>query len=225
MSASAQGPVRPVWLQGSRVTTAVAPRAAPGDSFDRASTSACGVLAPRCHPSARTRPSGDSSTAPTWGLTPRGPWSASASARLMALCSASVTVIRLPCLAHETRGEGRTTARAAQPVRLPSGLDSACALHHRRSRISTGSASARSRREQEPQLADCHRRFGFSPTPEHVDALSVVNAPRGRFIPCRRATRVRRADARSFTRTSPPDAGCADHGTCRAAGAGVVGGT
>jgi len=25
-------------------------------------------------------------------------------------------------------------------------------------------------------FADCHRRFGFTPTPEHVDALSLVNA-------------------------------------------------
>ena len=33
ISASLHGPVRPVWLQGSRVTTAVAPRASPGASL------------------------------------------------------------------------------------------------------------------------------------------------------------------------------------------------
>ncbi len=41
ISAPAHGPVRPVWLQGSRVTTAVAPRAASPASC-RAAASACG---------------------------------------------------------------------------------------------------------------------------------------------------------------------------------------
>ena len=44
--ARAHGPVRPVWLHGSRVTTAVAPRASAPASAS-ASTSACGVPAPR----------------------------------------------------------------------------------------------------------------------------------------------------------------------------------
>ena len=51
ISASVHGPVRPVWLQGSRVTTAVAPRAASPASVN-AATSACGVPAPRWKPSA-----------------------------------------------------------------------------------------------------------------------------------------------------------------------------
>ena len=45
-SASAHGPVRPVWLHGSRVTTAVPPRAA-SPAWRRASTSACAVPMPR----------------------------------------------------------------------------------------------------------------------------------------------------------------------------------
>jgi hypothetical protein len=63
--------VRPVWLQGSRVTTAVSSpardRHASG-SCASASISACGVPDPRCHPSATMRPSGSSSTQPTCGF-------------------------------------------------------------------------------------------------------------------------------------------------------------
>ena len=43
---AAHGPVRPVWLQGSSVTTAVAPRASAPASA-RAAASACGLPAPR----------------------------------------------------------------------------------------------------------------------------------------------------------------------------------
>ncbi len=35
-----------------------------------------------------------------------------------------------------------------------------------------------------PRLADCHRRFGFSPTPEHVYALESNQRRRHGFIPC-----------------------------------------
>ena len=95
-SASVQGPVRPVWSQGSRVTTAVAPRAA-SPAAASASTSACGLPAPRWKPSPTSVPDGSSRTQPTRGL---GPWgtpgvAASASARCMAACSAAVNVIAL----------------------------------------------------------------------------------------------------------------------------------
>ena len=56
MSARAHGPVRPVWLQGSSVTTAVHPRTSTpaARAASSAATSACGVPTPACHPSART---------------------------------------------------------------------------------------------------------------------------------------------------------------------------
>lgn len=112
MRASAHGPVRPVWLHGSRVTTAVAPWAAPGVSCDSASTSACGVPAPRCHPSARTSPSRESSTAPTCGLTPRGPRAASSSARRIASCSAALAIG--PSFRRRSRRSGGTGSRGAR---------------------------------------------------------------------------------------------------------------
>jgi hypothetical protein len=88
-SAWAQGPVRPVWSQGSRVTTAVPPRASSPASA-RACTSACGPPARWCQPSPTTRPSASSTTQPTTGLglvDPR-PRAASPTARRMAARSA-----------------------------------------------------------------------------------------------------------------------------------------
>ena len=124
---------------------------------------------------------GESSTAPTCGFTPRGPLSASASARRMALvlrvCAPSSVFL---AWLSRLRGKGERRRAPRRPCASHPDYAAQCALHHRRFRNSTGSASASlPEGMQEPRLADCHRRFGFSPTPEHVDALSVVNAPAG----------------------------------------------
>ena len=174
ISASEHGPVRPVWLQGSSVTTAVAPRAAPWASCESASTSACTVPAPRCQPSARISPAGERMTAPTCGFTPRGPLRASASARRMASRSAAFTDIRILLSGS---GKRRTAARSRRSCCLPSGLAAvSCCIT-----VGPGIPPDQPRRHPNrmpvPQLADCHRRFGFTPTPEHVMHLSVVNAP------------------------------------------------
>ena len=82
--------MRPVWLQGSRVTTAVSPAASGAPfavvgSFERASASACGVPAPRCQPAVTISPAGLRRTQPTRGLPPvSGPCPASSSARRIA---------------------------------------------------------------------------------------------------------------------------------------------
>jgi hypothetical protein len=85
ISACAHGPVRPVWLHGSSVTTAVAPLAASADpsasTAASAAASACGVPAPRWNPSAISEPSGASSTQPTRGLGPSGTPGEAASSR------------------------------------------------------------------------------------------------------------------------------------------------
>jgi hypothetical protein len=86
-----QGPVRPVWQHGSRLTNIVAPRArSPASSI--AKISACGRPARGWRPCPTTMPSGDTITAPTIGfgvVTPslRAAWN---NARRMK--SASVTV-------------------------------------------------------------------------------------------------------------------------------------
>ena len=66
-SAWVHGPVRPVCRHGSRVTTAVQPRARSPASA-RATTSACGVPAPRWWPRPTTVPSGSTITHPTRGI-------------------------------------------------------------------------------------------------------------------------------------------------------------
>ena len=140
ISACEQGPVRPVWLHGSRVTTAVVPRAE-SPAARRASTSAWGMPAPRWKPSATVVPSGASSTQPTRGLGPRGTpgVTASASARRMALRSASLVVMSASRSVDLDSG-GRATVDA---IRRWDGVEpSACTSHpdcDRRSRSSTWS--------------------------------------------------------------------------------------
>ena len=56
INASAQGGVRPVWLQGSKLTYTVAPRAC-DPAARNAMTSACASPARACQPSPSMRPS------------------------------------------------------------------------------------------------------------------------------------------------------------------------
>ena len=99
------GPVRPVWLQGSSVTTAVAPRAS-SPAAARASASACGLPAPRWKPSPTSAPEGSSRTQPTRGLGPAGTpgVAASARARSIAECSAAVKLIGASGACSRTQG-------------------------------------------------------------------------------------------------------------------------
>ena len=95
ISASAHGPVRPVWLQGSRVTTAVPPRAR-SPAWASATISACGPPAYAWKPSPTTSPSALSSRHPTtgFGLVVPRPRAPSAIARRIA--SSSVTIAAFP---------------------------------------------------------------------------------------------------------------------------------
>ncbi len=107
--ARAQGPVRPVWLHGSSVTTAVAPRASAPASA-RAAASACGLPAPRWYPSAISAPSASSRTHPTRGFGPSGTPGvrASSSARRIARCSLPLNSISpLRIVRSRTPGRGR----------------------------------------------------------------------------------------------------------------------
>ena len=161
-------------------------------------------------------------TAPTCGFTPRGPLSASASARRIAL---ALRVVSPSSVSFLAQAPGKGERRRAPRARAASHPDSqrVCLLHHRRFRNSTGSAAACFPKGAVPWLADCHRRFGFSPTPEHVDALECSQRTCGWFIPCRRTTYARPHAGRS-SRVACRSA-LTDHGTCLQAGAGVLGGT
>ena len=115
------------------------------------------------------------------GCTPRGPRRASSSARPMALRSAAFTDIRI--LRSRLR-EWRTAARSRRSCCLPSGL-AAFLLHHRRSRNSTGSASATPESD-----ADALARGLSPPVRIHTDpgariALESTQRVLARFIPCR----------------------------------------
>ena len=147
----AQGPVRPVWLQGSRVTTAVLPRAEP-PARARASASACRLPAPRWKPSATRTPASSRRTQPTRGLGPSGTPGVRASSRarvIARLRSAAVNPISPLLSAHGLRGrrgEGgrlapRGTAAVLTCVRFPSGLSPSVQEFHlvNRSLATTGS--------------------------------------------------------------------------------------
>ena len=127
--AIAHGPVRPVWAHGSRVTTAVVPRAR-CPACTRASASACRLPAPRWYPSATVAPASSSSTQPTRGLGPSGTpgVTASARARVIAACSAAVKPISMPLVSGLTdSGAGRRTRTRLQ--QLEPAATPACASH------------------------------------------------------------------------------------------------
>ena len=167
ISASEQGPVRPVWLHGSRVTTAVVPRAASPASRS-ASTSACGPPAPRWKPSATVVPSGARSTHPTRGLGPSGTpgVTASASARRMAaaLCLAG----RHLRLRSGWDSGGRATGHS------PAEREGWRASRQRALLIRTMTVGPGFPPGQPAtgcgRVADCDRRCGVPPPPEHASS-------------------------------------------------------
>ena len=126
-SAREQGPVRPVWLHGSSVTTAVAPRAAPptrAQGVDLGVRRAgAAVVTPRrwCGPSASSR------TQPTRGFGPRGTPSLAASVRARRIAARSVVAeVRSRCAPPvRSRTPGQRRCRGSTPAR-PIGRRSRC---------------------------------------------------------------------------------------------------
>ena len=194
-SACAHGPVRPLWAHGSRVTTAVAPRAREPAACN-AVTSACAVPAPRCQPSPSTTPALSTSTAPTRGLGPRGTpgVSASVNARRIASRSASVATSVLPRLTWP--GQADMGSRGCRVV-LPSGL----------------SPSAQEFHLVNHTLAGCGSRAvtagsGFHRSPEHACADCIIPQRRqpataGDQPRQRRPARRRRPSPRRTRRPRP----------------------
>ncbi len=72
--------------------------------------------------------------------------------------------------------EWRTAARSRRSCCLPSGLAAETCCITVGSGIPPDQPRRHPHRMLMPQLADCHRRFGFTPTPEHVMHLILVNA-------------------------------------------------
>jgi hypothetical protein len=130
INATEQGPVRPVWLQGSRVTMAVAPRAAPSGRCDSASTSAWAVPAPRCQPSARITPSAVAMTQPTRGFAPvSGPFPASSRARRMRRSRSMSSIIPASFVSATNSGGGLRARVRHIPSTDPEGPTEPCASH------------------------------------------------------------------------------------------------
>ena len=154
-----QGPVRPVWSQGSRVTTAVAPAARPAARRERVDLRVRGartaVVAPRRAPS----PSGDSSTAPTRGLGPRGTPGLAARSRARrsaerSRASAALTACSCSSVVRPARPRAETGRRTTPPRHVarrrsrtaPVGRPARVASHpdsHRRLRMTIAVAGRR----------------------------------------------------------------------------------
>src|SRR5689334_4367019 len=177
--ASAQGAVRPVWAQGSRVTTAVPPRART-PAAARATTSAWGPPAACVAPSPVSAPVASRITAPTAGLglvRPRTV-SASASARCMAARSASLTCtcFLVPTsLATRNAGGHRRPSLAAKHLdrfrRISGAVDRAPGYEH----VGTGLGGRDDRvlgdatvhLHEQPQMAGRHVRSRLSHLRQH----------------------------------------------------------
>ncbi len=176
----------PVWLHGSSVTTAVAPRAAPGASLRKGV--GLGVRGARAAVPAlgeHVARRGDEQDAADLRVDAARARAGRASrARRIASRSAAVAVIRHPLV----QTPGRLTDRGAHvtpPVLPPIRTRSSILLHHRRFRSSTGSASARTRSD-----ADASAR-GLSPPVRiltdpgaHFLHFESTQRPDAEFIPC-----------------------------------------
>ncbi len=202
--------MRPVWLQGSRVTTAVPPLAR-SPAARRAWISACGPPARWCQPSPAVRPSESSTTQPTTGLglVCPSPRAASSMARRIAAVSTGAAVATgSSCLSgHGLRGclDDRSGNKATGTPRAGK-----CGPARRKTgRAADGGVPKLARRALPPirtftvgagispaqpaagcgRVADCYRRFGITPTPECAAAFMSVqlqSATSGRR-PCGRS--------------------------------------
>ena len=167
-SASAHGPVRPVWLHGSRVTTAVVPRAAAPACGQRvglgvrragAAVEALGDRRRRRRRAARSRPAG-------WGRAARRAWRPARGRAHRRAARRRVAVIASPL--RSGRGLRGCTAgrRAPRTWRRHRRLR---ALPIRTLTVGPGVPPG------QPatgcgRVADFHRRFGISPPPEHASS-------------------------------------------------------
>ena len=200
------GPVRPVWLHGSSVTTAVAPRAR-SPARVRASTSACGEPAPRWNPSATVSAGRvEQHAADPWvgaeGDARRAGQLEGAHHRGALGAAGGHRVPSRPC----RRTPGRRERQACRLTGSP-----ACASHpdfHRRSRSSTWSTgcwlqpgrglSPPARNYTDPRARELFTRFSHQPATPRTPGVCEVRDP----VCCRpRATR-RRPRSPGATRSS-----------------------
>ena len=165
---AAHGPVRPVWLHGSRVTTAVAPRAGrrprPARRPRRAGCRRRGgsPRRPRCRPAS-------SSTQPTRGLGPSGTPGVARelrARRIAALLGCGESPSCLPSLVRlADSGAGRRRASTDDRRRR----DHLRALPIRTLTVGPGVPPGQPVTGCD-RVADFHRRLGISPTPEHASS-------------------------------------------------------
>lgn len=202
--------MRPVWLQGSRVTTAVPPLAR-SPAARSAWISACGPPARWCQPSPAVRPAESRTTQPTTGLglvCPM-PRAASSMARLIAAVSTGVWWPPGPPASqgtdsgavgndrsgNETMGTPQSEKRARPGKWTGRAVDGGVPMLARRALppIRTFTVGAGISPAQPAagcgRVADCYRRLGITPTPECAAAfisvrLQSATADRG---PCERS--------------------------------------
>ena len=187
-SASVHGPVRPVWAQGSRVTTTVPPRAR-SPAAASATTSACGPPARSCRPSPTTAPSGVEDDGADVGVGAgaladgRGQRDGAAHRRglAVALATGRSSTQGAPGSAGDPTGR-----RRARPATRPRAHDRAGVLPPIRTLtvgpgVPPGQPCPSTSRVERARVADCHRRLGISPTPEHACSFclrcQVCHAP------------------------------------------------
>src|SRR5690606_18264463 len=147
-----------------------------------AAISACGLPAPRWKPLARAEPAASTMTQPTRGLPPADPprsasvtaWSIAAVRASARVVTVVVTSVLLP-LGTSGREGGCDDAklRLRTPVGAHRRRTAGCRRRHvltpiRTVTVGPGVPPGPPFTLAGVRVADCHRRFGLSPTPEHV---------------------------------------------------------
>ena len=214
--ATVHGPVRPVWLQGSRVTTAVRPRIRTPSgrgSFDEGvdlGVRGAGAVVPALGED-RRRPASSENAADLRVAAGDGPSAASSRARaherLVPSRVASLPVIRSP----SSRRPGMRESALAPPHREH--VQKRVLPPIRTLTVGPGIPPDRlPRSHRAEEFADYHRRLGFSPTPEHVLLVSHTTTQGSRgYSPLRRAVtqrnsgESRRFDRHWLNRRTPPE--------------------
>ena len=165
--------------QGSRVTTAVAPRARSPAPAQRDDLGVRSARRPRASPRRRSAGRVQRRPQPTrgLGLVVAGPRAASAIARRIASCSlrAGHSAASVLSGVPRTRAPGDRVRRghgtAARPPRR--------ALPPIRTLTVGPGVPPGQPADGFGRVADCHRRFGISPTPEHACRVAVQSRTRG----------------------------------------------
>ncbi len=182
---AAHGWVRPVWLHGSKVTYAVAP-AARSPAWASASGSAWGVPAPRCQPSPTTVTVGRDDHGAHAGVGvrlgdrwPPGPGRAASSPhRCRRGCRSCVCHVLPSCSRwFELRGTMQADHEHSDGQADRGTHWSCCRVLPTIRTFTVGLGVPPSQPAAGcGRVADCHRRFGVTPTPEHVP-LSMPASP------------------------------------------------